>query len=124
MRIHQQTRSSHTWNISVHENPRPLGHNHHIWRLVVAINIERDFVPGQHNLHCLTTKNEDTKSPRTTKEKESAPTYRVTKGLKSSPRHSNPQSNGLDQRRPRQSSKRKTLALLKPRQKMYLHGLP
>jgi hypothetical protein len=34
-----------------------------------ARNIERDFVLGQHNVHCLTTECEDTNSPRTTKSK-------------------------------------------------------
>jgi hypothetical protein len=29
-----------------------------------ARNIERDFVPGQRNVHCLTIECEDTKSPR------------------------------------------------------------
>jgi hypothetical protein len=32
-------------------------------------NIERDFVPGQRNVHCLSTECEDNNSPRTTKSK-------------------------------------------------------
>jgi hypothetical protein len=35
----------------------------------VARNIERDFVPGQHNVHCLTTECEDHNSPHTNKGK-------------------------------------------------------
>jgi hypothetical protein len=35
----------------------------------VARNIERDFIPGQRNVHCLTTEYEDPSSPRTNKGK-------------------------------------------------------
>jgi hypothetical protein len=34
-----------------------------------AKNIERDFIPGQRNVHCLTTECEDTSSPHTNKGK-------------------------------------------------------
>jgi hypothetical protein len=35
----------------------------------VARNIERDFVPSQRNMHCLTTECEDPNSPRPNKGK-------------------------------------------------------
>jgi hypothetical protein len=35
----------------------------------VARKIERDFVLGQHNVHCLTTEREDSNSHRSTKSK-------------------------------------------------------
>jgi hypothetical protein len=37
--------------------------------LQTARSIERDFVPSQRNVHCLTTECKDTNSPRATKSK-------------------------------------------------------
>jgi hypothetical protein len=43
----------------VHEDPRPPGCNYHIQRSAGRLNIERDFVPDQRNVHCLTTNSEE-----------------------------------------------------------------
>jgi hypothetical protein len=50
-----------------------------------ARNIERDFVPGQHNVHCLTTECEDTNSPRTTKNKKVNAQLQSNEGTKTAP---------------------------------------
>jgi hypothetical protein len=48
----------------------------------MARNIERDFVPDQCNMHCLTTECEDTNSPRTTKRKKTNAHLQSNKGIK------------------------------------------
>jgi hypothetical protein len=50
-----------------------------------AMNIERDFVPGQHNVHCLTTECEDTSSPHTNKGKKINAQLQRNKGIKTVP---------------------------------------
>jgi hypothetical protein len=50
-----------------------------------ARNIERDFVPGQRNVHCLTTVHEDNNSPRPTKHKKSTHNCRATRELRQPP---------------------------------------
>jgi hypothetical protein len=67
----------------------------------VARNIERDFVPGQRDVHCLTSEHEDPSSPRPIKEKRVNAKLQTNEGVKKIPPiHSDPQSNGLDERRP------------------------
>jgi hypothetical protein len=51
----------------------------------VAKNIERDFVPSQRNVHCLTTECEDTNSPRTTKNKKVNTQLQSNTGTKTVP---------------------------------------
>jgi hypothetical protein len=51
----------------------------------VAKNIERDFVPGQRNVHCLTTKCEDTGSPCTNKDKKIHAQLQSNEGIKTVP---------------------------------------
>jgi hypothetical protein len=48
-------------------------------------NIERDFVPGQLNVHCLITDCEDTNSPRTTKSKKTNTQLQSNEGIKAVP---------------------------------------
>jgi hypothetical protein len=50
-----------------------------------ARNIERDFIPGQHNVHCLTAECKDNNSPRPTKHKKSRHNCRATRELRQSP---------------------------------------
>jgi hypothetical protein len=50
-----------------------------------ARNIERDFVPGQHIVHCLTTEWEDTDTPRTTKSKKTITQLQSNEGIKTVP---------------------------------------
>jgi hypothetical protein len=50
-----------------------------------AWNIERDFVPGQHNVHCLTTEREDSDSHRSTKSKNINAQLRSNDGTKTVP---------------------------------------
>jgi hypothetical protein len=57
----------------VHENPGPQGAITVYGNQQTACNIERDFVPGQRNVHCLTTQREVPKPTRpTTNEHEKA----------------------------------------------------
>jgi hypothetical protein len=44
-----------------------------------AQNIERDFAPGQRNVHCLTAEREDNNSPHPSKNKKSMPNCRATR---------------------------------------------
>jgi hypothetical protein len=50
-----------------------------------ARNIERDFVPGQRNGHCLTTEHEDNDSPRPTKHKKVNEQLQSNEGTKMAP---------------------------------------
>jgi hypothetical protein len=50
-----------------------------------ARNIERDFVPGQRNVHCLTTECKDTNSPHTTKNKKLNAQLQSNEGTKTVP---------------------------------------
>jgi hypothetical protein len=49
--------------------PGPQGVNTVYGDQQAAQNIERDFVPGQRNVHCLTVEHEDNKSPHPAKNK-------------------------------------------------------
>jgi hypothetical protein len=53
----------------MHKNPRAPGAITIYGNQHVARNIERDFIPGQRNVHCLTTECEDPNIPRTKKGK-------------------------------------------------------
>jgi hypothetical protein len=48
-------------------------------------NIERDFVPGQRNVHCLTTEREDDNSPHPTKYKKVNAQLQSNEGTKTVP---------------------------------------
>jgi hypothetical protein len=50
-----------------------------------AKNIERDFVPEQRNMHCLTTEREDNNSPRPTKHKKVNAQLQSNEGTKTVP---------------------------------------
>ena len=50
-----------------------------------AHNIERDFVLGQRNVHCLTAEREGFESQRPVKGKKSTLSYRVTTGRRRHP---------------------------------------
>jgi hypothetical protein len=50
-----------------------------------ARNIERDFVPGQHNVHCLITEREDSDSHRSTKSKKNNTWLRSNDEMKTVP---------------------------------------
>jgi hypothetical protein len=50
-----------------------------------AKNIERDFVPGQHNMHCITIEREDNNSPRPTKHKKVNAQLQSNEGTKTVP---------------------------------------
>jgi hypothetical protein len=52
-----------------------------------ARNIERDFVLGQRNVHCLTAECEDTNSPRTTKSKKVNTQLQSNEGTMAVPRN-------------------------------------
>jgi hypothetical protein len=69
----------------LHENPRPSRHNHNIWRSTSSQNIERDFIPGQCNVHCLMTKCKETNSPCTTKSKKVNAQLQSNEGTKTVP---------------------------------------
>jgi hypothetical protein len=49
--------------------PDPQGVNIVYGDQQAARNMERDFVPGQRNVHCLTTEREDNNNHRPTKNK-------------------------------------------------------
>jgi hypothetical protein len=50
-----------------------------------ARNIERDFVPGQRNVHCLTAEREDNNSPRPAKNKKVNAQLQSNEGTKTVP---------------------------------------
>jgi hypothetical protein len=50
-----------------------------------ARNIERDFIPGQRNIHCLTAECEDNNSPRPTKHKKVKAQLQSNEGTKTVP---------------------------------------
>jgi hypothetical protein len=67
----------------------------------VARNIERDFVLGQHNVHCLTAEREDNNSHRPTKNKKNqCPVAEERRNEDGTPRPCNPKTNCHNQRRP------------------------
>jgi hypothetical protein len=57
-----------------------------------ACNIERDFVPGQRNIHCLTAEREGFESQHPVKGKKSTLSYRVMTGRRRQPSTQQPQS--------------------------------
>jgi hypothetical protein len=69
----------------VHENPRPQSAITLYGDQQVAGNIERDLVPGQHNVHCLTSKREDLGSVRPNKGKEIKAQQQSNEGVKTVP---------------------------------------
>jgi hypothetical protein len=52
---------------------------------LAARNIQRDFIPGQCNVHCLTTECEDNNSPHTTKHKKVNVQLQSNEGTKTVP---------------------------------------
>jgi hypothetical protein len=108
----------------VHENPSPQGTITIHGDQQAARNIERDFVAGQRNVHCLTIECEDTSSPCTNKGKKINAQLQSNEGIKIVP---------LDPVTPKQMvlvsetscpQKKKDFSLVSTATRTSSHGLP
>jgi hypothetical protein len=78
----------------VHENPGSARRDHSLWQLADRTHIERDFVPGQRNVHCLTTQRKVFEAARPTPNEHVKAQLQSNDGTKTVP---------LDQATPKQT---------------------